>query len=112
MKFSVKDFFSKFNQIHKKMYILSHLLKIENFIFVCNGLNSLSLLIYFQYQHYFIYGVDDVRITKKIYFNLNSNHNVANVDTIEIERKISFQNFGSYLRCKVTYFPFHVIVLM
>ena len=43
---------------------------------------------YFQYQHYFIYRVDDVRITKKeIYFNLNSNHNVANVDTFEIEKK-------------------------
>ena len=45
---------------------------------------------YFQYQHYFIYRVNDVRITKKeIYFNLNSNHNVANVDTFEIEKKVS-----------------------
>ena len=26
MKFSIKDFFSKFNQIPKKMWILSHLL--------------------------------------------------------------------------------------
>ena len=26
-KFSVKDFVSKFNQIHRKMYILSYLLK-------------------------------------------------------------------------------------
>ena len=27
MKFCIKDFFSKFNQIHKKMWTLSYLLK-------------------------------------------------------------------------------------
>ena len=27
MKYSIKYFFSKFNQIHKEMWILSHLLK-------------------------------------------------------------------------------------
>ena len=37
MKFSIKDFFSKFDQIRKKLRIWSHLLKkclMENFIFV------------------------------------------------------------------------------
>ena len=37
MKFSIKDFFSKCEQIHKKMQIWSHLLKkllMKNFIFV------------------------------------------------------------------------------
>ena len=36
MKFSIKDFFSKFDQIRRKLRILSHLLKkslMENFIF-------------------------------------------------------------------------------
>ena len=36
MKFSIKDFFSKCNQIYRKLQILSHLLKkslMENFIF-------------------------------------------------------------------------------
>ena len=36
MKFSIKDFFSKFDQIRRKMRIWSHLLKkslMENFIF-------------------------------------------------------------------------------
>ena len=36
MKFSIKDFFSKCDQIHRKLRIRSHLLKkflIENFIF-------------------------------------------------------------------------------
>ena len=44
MKFSMKYFFSKCDQIHRKLQILSHLLKkslIENFIFVkCNLTNS------------------------------------------------------------------------
>ena len=37
MKFSIKNFFSKFDQILKKLWIWSHLLKkslMENFIFV------------------------------------------------------------------------------
>ena len=36
MKFSIKDFFSKCDQIHRKLRIWSHLLKkfvMENFIF-------------------------------------------------------------------------------
>ena len=42
MKFSIKDFFSKCDQIRKKLQIWSHLLKkslMENFIFcvLCNG---------------------------------------------------------------------------
>ena len=42
MKFSIKDFFSKWDQIHRKLQIWSHLLKkslIENFIF-CAVKNS------------------------------------------------------------------------
>ena len=37
MKFSIKEFFSKFDQIRRKLRIWSHLLKkslMENFIFV------------------------------------------------------------------------------
>ena len=39
MKFSIKEFFSKWDQIRKKMQIWSHLLKkflMENFIFLCS----------------------------------------------------------------------------
>ena len=39
MKFSIKDFFSKCDQIRRKLRIWSHLLKIsliENFFFLCN----------------------------------------------------------------------------
>ena len=39
MKFSIKDLFSKCNQIRKKLRIWSHLLKkslMENFIFLCS----------------------------------------------------------------------------
>ena len=39
MKFSIKDCFSKCDQIHRKLRICSHLLKkslVENFIFLCN----------------------------------------------------------------------------
>ena len=54
---------------------------IENFIFVFNGLNNLSLLIYFQCHYYLIYCDEDIRITKKIYFNLNSHHNKASFQT-------------------------------
>ena len=38
MKFSIKDFFSKYDQIRRKLRIWSHLLKkslMENFIFLC-----------------------------------------------------------------------------
>ena len=52
MKFSVKDFFGKFNQIQKKMWILSYSLKTltENFIFVCSGPNN-----FFIYINIYIY---------------------------------------------------------
>ena len=39
MKFSIKDFFSKCDQIRRKLRIWSHLLKkslLENFIFLCS----------------------------------------------------------------------------
>ena len=39
LKFSIKDLFSKYDQIRRKLRIWSHLLKkslIENFIFLCN----------------------------------------------------------------------------
>ena len=67
----------------------------ENFIFMWNGLNNLSLLIYFQCQNYFIYRIDDVRITKKeIYFNLNSHHDAASFQTIfNRKKKDSLKNY-------------------
>ena len=40
MKFSIKDFFTKCDQIRRKLRIWSYLLKkslMENFIFLCNG---------------------------------------------------------------------------
>ena len=40
MKFSIKNFFSKCDQIRRKLRIWSHLLRkslMENFIFLCNG---------------------------------------------------------------------------
>ena len=43
MKFSIKDFFSKCDQIPRKLQIWSHLLKkflMENFIFLCSGDNG------------------------------------------------------------------------
>ena len=48
MKFFMKDFFSKCDQIHRKLQIWSHLLKkylMENFIFLqCKLSNILSCL--------------------------------------------------------------------
>ena len=54
-----------------------------------NDLNNLSLLIYFQCQHYFIYRIDDIRTTKKkeIYFNLNLHHDAASFQTIFNRKK-------------------------
>ena len=46
MKFSIKDFFSKCDQIHKFLRIWSHLLKkslIENFIFLCSASSGIVL---------------------------------------------------------------------
>ena len=42
MKFSIKDFFSKFDQIRSFLRIWSHLLKkslMENFIFLCSAVD-------------------------------------------------------------------------
>ena len=50
MKFSIKDFFSKCDQIHRKLRIWSYLLKkslMENFIFLCSG-NHLFYVILFH----------------------------------------------------------------
>ena len=50
MKFSIKDFFSKCDHIHKKVRIWSHLLKkslLENFIF-CEVFEDLLTMIYLQ----------------------------------------------------------------
>ena len=48
MKFPIKDFFSKFDQIRRKLQIWSHLLKkslMENFIFLCSALLTKPLLL-------------------------------------------------------------------
>ena len=45
MKFSIKDFHSKCDQIRRKLWIWSHLLKkalMENFIFLCSDTLTLS----------------------------------------------------------------------
>ena len=45
MKFSIKDFFSKCDQIRRKLRIWSHLLKkslMENFIFCAVGIETLE----------------------------------------------------------------------
>ena len=91
MKFSIKDFFSKFNQIHKKMWILSHLLNYKK-IFVCSGLNNLSLLIYFQKKYIYIYIFFQCRyyFIMQYLFKLHSI-----IETIKIKRQINFFiNFG------------------
>ena len=63
MKFSIKDFFSKFNpQENVDFVTFTKKSLIENFIFVCSVLNNLSLLTYFQCHFYFSYRVDGVRI--------------------------------------------------
>ena len=51
MKFSIKDFFSKYDQIRRKIWIWSHLLRksfMENFIFcaVYDVLSCFQILIY------------------------------------------------------------------
>ena len=51
MKFSIKGFFSKCDQIRKKLRIWSHLLKkflTENFIFLCTLTTGNKVLIYSQ----------------------------------------------------------------
>ena len=52
MKFSIKDFLSKFNQIHKKMRIFSHLLKIFTENFILCAVAQIIFLIYFIYRVY------------------------------------------------------------
>ena len=52
MKFSIKEFFSKYNQIRRKLRIWSHLLKkssMENFIFLCSDimLEVISWLLFY-----------------------------------------------------------------
>ena len=63
IKFSIKDFFSKCDQIRRKLQIWSHLLKkslIENFDFCAEKLNqNRSLLVFFiriyiSISHYFM----------------------------------------------------------
>ena len=52
MKFSIKDFFSKCDQIRRKLRILSHLLKkslMENFIFWAIGVETVPLM--WNYPH-------------------------------------------------------------
>ena len=47
MTFSIKDFFSKYDQIRRKLRIWSHLLKkslMENFIFVAMKATTLDLI--------------------------------------------------------------------
>ena len=66
--------FVTFNNI---LHLLKHL------VFMCSDLNNLSLLTYFQFHYYFIYRVNDVRVTKQeIQFNLNLHHNAVYFQTI------------------------------
>ena len=54
MKFSIKDFFSKYDQIHRKLRIWSHLLKkflMENFIFLCSDTALISFSFYYHVVH-------------------------------------------------------------
>ena len=56
IKFSIKDFFTQENV---NLIIFTKTYSIENFIFVCNGLNNLFLTC-FQNHYDFIYRVDDI----------------------------------------------------
>ena len=51
MKFSIKDFFSKWDQIRSFLRIWSHLLKksfMENFIFLCQYINKSTITNHYQ----------------------------------------------------------------
>ena len=65
MKFSIKDFFSKCDQIRRKLRILSHLLKkplMENFIFWAIGVETVRIHIRnFRILHSVNYFVQDCR---------------------------------------------------
>ena len=55
IKFSIKDFFSKYDQIHSFLRIWSHLLKkslIENFFFVCSVNMNINALIHIASYFY------------------------------------------------------------
>ena len=43
MKFSIKDFFGKCDQIRRKLWIWSHLLKNGKFHFLCSGIESILI---------------------------------------------------------------------
>ena len=67
MKSSIKDFFSKCDQILRKLWIWSHLLKkslMENFIFLCSVLS----IDYFSTT----YNVTIYRMKMKTYCNFSS----------------------------------------
>ena len=56
MKYSIKDFLSKFDQIHRKLRIWSNLLKkslMENFIFLKIFYLFIYLFIYFLFIYFF-----------------------------------------------------------
>ena len=71
MKFSIKEFFSKFDQIRSLLWIWSHLLKkslIENFIFLCSDtcaiLSRISEEMVIIYFYWYIFKITSVFLHK------------------------------------------------
>ena len=73
LKFSIKDFFSKCDQIHGKPRIWSHLLKkslMENFIFCVVISKEITFLYYYFFgQAYLQYGLYSLKKSIGVHFN-------------------------------------------
>ena len=73
MKFSIKDFFCKCDQIHRKLWIWSHLLKkllMQNFIF-CTVNTNLPILLNTRIIRYPMYNIKN-KINLPLVFLINS----------------------------------------
>ena len=99
MKFSIKDFFSKCDQIHRKLQIWSHLLKrplMENFIF-CVVYRLIYSFIWLS-PHLFKTAVLRKKLSRKskrkvIRLNKKAKNNVCKGDTVQ--KKFSVKDFFS-----------------
>ena len=96
MKFSIKDFFSKCDQIRSFLRILSHLLKkslMENFIFCVHIAKA-----YFRYTIWFMFSEKSItrcaflRIGARVYQNLYKTY-----------KKTEYQNFQFFQPLKITF---------
>ena len=68
MKFSIKDFFSKYDQIRRELWIWSHLRKkslMKNFVFFCSAVSD---------------SISDSNVVSILFMSVSSDTGVAQAD--------------------------------